>query len=192
MFEDFDWSKLEDYNKLKDKLNEWNIPLEKWGKGDNKTIGHLLNEIKEGECELVEKGDKLVRKVNFVGVKIIYIDSDKTKWRLVEEKQVFKDGRKRVRGSLPYGMAEKFKKGEDPKKAVIRGLKEELDISINPEQLAYFNRVNFRLDSDYPGIESYHTGYEYLVVLNDEQYRESYQEHQPDKTVYFKWKKIGE
>lgn len=190
-FENFDWSKFSKYDELKKRLKKFNIPLNKWGKGDNKTIGHLLSELKEGETHLEEKDGNLIRNVNFVGAKIIYIDENNDKWKLVEEKQVFKDGRKRIRGKMPYGMAEKFKMGEDPKNVIIRGMKEELDIDLSKEQFVFYNKINFRLDSDYPGIESYHKGYEFLVVLNKDQYKEEgYKEFQEDKTVYFKWVKI--
>ena len=88
-------------------------------------------------------------------------------------------------------MAEKFKLGEEPKKVLIRGMKEEIDLNITNDQFNYFNKLRFEDNSDYPGITSFHTGYEFLVVLKDNQYvEEGYVERQSDKDVYFKWKSL--
>ncbi len=41
-------------------------------------------------------------------------------------------------------------------------------------------------------IKSIHTGHEFLVILNNEQYKEEgYTESQKDKDVYFVWRPIG-
>ena len=104
----------------------------------------LWNELKEGECVLYGLKDGTIkREVNFVGAKIYY-KKDNDKFFLREEKAIFKDGRIRVR-DIWYSMAEKFKMGEDPKEALIRGMKEELDIEINEDQIAYYNRLYFHL-----------------------------------------------
>lgn len=172
-----------------DYLKKFNVPIELYGTGGFKTVNHLFNEIKEGETVLTEKDGKLIREVNFVGARIIY--KKEGSWiHLYEEKQIFKDGRVRRR-NLPYSMAEKFKLGEEPKKVLIRGMKEEIDLNITNDQFNYFNKLRFEDNSDYPGITSFHTGYEFLVVLKDNQYvEEGYIERQSDKDVYFKWKSL--
>lgn len=181
-----------DYLDLLDLLKKFNVPLDEWGKGSAKTVAHLYNEVKEGETILKEEGDKLVREVEFVGARVIYKKEDGEILRLYEDKQVFKDGRIRKRKTMPYSMAEKFKAGEDPKASVIRGMKEELGIEINKEQFVFYNRVRKNINDDYPGIDSYHTGHEFLVLLNDEQYDpEGYIERQPDKDVHFTWRPIS-
>jgi hypothetical protein len=79
----------------------------------------------------------------------------------------------------------------DLNEALVRGMKEELNITITEEQGIFYNKLYFPENSDYPGIESFHTGYSYIVVLNDEQYIEDgYEENQSDKDIYFKWKDI--
>ena len=88
----------DDYLNFLDYLKEFNIPIDTYGTGKFKTVGHLFNEIKEGETVLTEKDGKLTRKVYFVGARIIFKDKDSGKWlHLYEEKQVFKDGRVRRR-----------------------------------------------------------------------------------------------
>jgi len=169
-------------------LNEYNIDLNKWGTGRYKTVSHLFKEIKENECVLYGFDGKLRREVNFVGARVIYM-VNKTRYVLTEDKSIFKDGRVRVR-DIWYSMAEKFKFGEDHEEALIRGMEEELGIVVNENQCFFYNKVRFRDDGDFPGLESYHNGYSYLVLLNEKQYKEEgYIEHQSDKDIYFVWRK---
>ncbi|CAG7580841.1 MAG: putative GDP-mannose mannosyl hydrolase [uncultured marine phage] len=183
-------SHYDSMEELVEYLKKFNIPLHRYGTGGYKTVAHLLAEIKEGETVLTEKDGKLHRDVEFIGARVIY-KKDGDTFRLYEEKQVFKDGRTRVRSKMPYSMAEKFKSGEDPKEGIIRGFKEELDVVITKDQFAFYNKVNIDEDSDYPGILSHHIGHEFIVMFNDDQYNpDGYIERQSDKDVYFGWRKV--
>jgi hypothetical protein len=150
------FDKFNNYLEFLDKLKSFNIPLEKYGNKGFKTVGHLYSEIEEGETELTEEGGSLIRRVSFVGARVLY-KKDGEWLRLFEEKQVFKDGRTRVRKEMPFSAAEKFKKGEDPKEVIIRGIDEELGIKINSSQFTFYNKMTFENNDDYPGIISYHT-----------------------------------
>jgi len=176
---------------LKSYLKKFDIPLEKYGTGTFKTINHLLNEIKEGETKLIEKGGYLHRYIEYIGARVIYKDNNGDYWRLYETKQVFKDGRKRVRKNMPYSMAEKFKSGEDTKMGIIRGMEEELGMKITKDQFVFYNNRFVREDGDYPGIKSFHKGHEFLVIINEKQFDpKGYVEKQVDKNVYFGWKRM--
>jgi len=171
-------------------LKDHDINTELYGTGTFKTIGHLYHEIEEGETELTDEGGQLVRRVQFVGARILHKKDGKW-WRLYEEKQIFKDGRERRRANMPYSAAEKFKSGEDPKEVIVRGMKEELNLDITKDQFAFYNKKEIENNDDYPGIKSFHIGYEFLVVLNDSQFLErGYIERQVDKDVYFTWRPI--
>ncbi len=171
-------------------LKSHKIDLSDWGKKKYKKINHLWNEIKEEETELYSINGKLRREVNFVGARIMYINGN-DKFILFEEKAIFKGGRERIRSDIWYSMAEKFKYGEDHKEAIKRGMQEELGINISDDQSTFFNKLYFPENSDYPGLESFHTGYSYLVIINDEQYKEEgYVENQEDKDIFFKWRKV--
>ena len=188
-FESFKSIELENkYLDFLDLLKKYNVPIEKYGTEKFKTIGHLYNEIKEGETILKVENGELVRHVSFVGARVIF--KTESGWlHLYEEKQVFKDGRVRRREHMPYSAAEKFKTGEDPKKVIIRGVKEELGIVLGPNQFTFYNEVRVEENNDYPGIKSFHKGHEFLIVLKENQYEpEGYIERQVDKDVYFKWK----
>ncbi len=197
LFENFNYSPINEnviipgeYIDFVQMLKDKGINTELYGTGTFKTIGHLYQEIHEGETELTEEDGQLVRRVQFVGARIIY-KKDGSWLRLYEEKQIFKDGRERRRTNMPYSAAEKFKSGEDPKEVIVRGMKEELKLDITKDQFTFYNKMEIENNDDYPGIKSFHIGYEFLVVLNDKQYNpEGYIERQSDKDVYFNWKPI--
>jgi hypothetical protein len=195
LFENFNYSPINEnviipgeYIDFVQMLKDKGINTELYGTGTFKTIGHLYQEIHEGETELTDEDDQLVRRVQFVGARILY-KKDGEWLRLYEEKQIFKDGRERRRTNMPYSAAEKFKSGEDPKEVIVRGMKEELKLDITKDQFAFYNKKEIENNDDYPGIKSFHIGYEFLVVLNDEQYNpDGYIERQSDKDVYFTWR----
>lgn len=195
LFENFNYSPINEnviipgeYIDFVQMLKNKGIDTELYGTGTFKTIGHLYQEIHEGETELTDEDGQLVRRVQFVGARILY-KKDGEWLRLYEEKQIFKDGRERRRTNMPYSAAEKFKSGEDPKEVIVRGMKEELKLDITKDQFTFYNKKEIENNDDYPGIKSFHIGYEFLVVLNDEQYNpDGYIERQSDKDVYFTWR----
>ena len=197
LFENFNYSLVKEnviipgeYIDFVQMLKDKGIDTELYGTGTFKTIGHLYQEIREGETELTDKDGQLIRKVEFVGARILH-KKDGGWLRLYEEKQIFKDGRERRRTNMPYSAAEKFKSGEDTKEVIVRGMKEELDLDITKDQFTFYNKKEIENNDDYPGIKSFHIGYEFLVVLNNDQYNpDGYIERQSDKDVYFTWKPI--
>lgn len=130
----------EDFNSIeelvkdkKDSLNEEEfvhtltsagIPIGEWGKGETKTLQHLIREIEKGDSRLIqgEKGE-LVREVNAVNIDVIYEDENGVIHRLKEDHQRFKDGRVR-KCTINASMAEKMKADEPVIDAVKRGLRE--------------------------------------------------------------------
>jgi len=192
-FKDFVMESIDipvDFLEFREYLKGNGVPVDEYGKGTYKTIAHLYKEVKDGETILSEEDGGLVRRVEFVGAKVIYKAPEGT-LRLYEAKQVFKDGRTRVRQEMPYSLAEKFKTGEDPKEVLIRGIEEELGINIDYSQSVFYNKSEVINNDDYPGIKSIHIGHEYIVSLNREQYNpDGYIERQDDKDVYFEWRPI--
>jgi len=177
------------YDELIQLLKDHNIDLNKWGTSVYKTPQHLWKEIQQEECTLYEMGGTIYREVQYIGAKIQY-KKDGVNYRLWEDRAIFKDGRIRIR-PIEHSMAEKFKSGENTNDVVVRGMKEELGIDINPKQAIYYNKERIEENGDYPGIRSFHTGYLYLIALNDKQFKpEGYVEHQKDKDIYFVWKEM--
>ena len=179
---------VESYEDLLDLLNEYNIDLEMYGTGIFKTVKHLWNELKEGECVLSDVNGKLNRNVDFIGAKVMY-KRDGVNYRLWEDRAEFKDGRVRIR-PIEHSMAEKFKRGENPKDVLVRGMKEELSIELRKNQFTFYNKERIEENGDYPGIDSYHNGLYYMILLYDDQFKPQYIEHQKDKTIYYVWREM--
>ena len=74
-----------DYLDFMELLKKYDIPIDKYGTGSYKTLNHLYNEISDGETILVEENGELVRKVQFVGARIIYKNGNQW-YRLFEAK----------------------------------------------------------------------------------------------------------
>ena len=174
-------------NDLADFLVTNGIPIDQWGKGSAKTVRHLYNEILEKEAFLSYIDDRLTRSIELVSAQIFY-DSPGGVLKLVEEKQIFKDGRARTR-YLESSVSEKMKSGEGPRNSIIRGIEEELKIAISMDQIEIDGNIDETEESNsYPGLLTHYKGYKYKINLRSHQYNPAgYIEHQRDKSTYFKW-----
>lgn len=190
LFEYFNLDEIITEDDLVSKLKEYSIPIEYWGKGYAKTIGHLLDELKSDECVIIDKDGYLVRYIEFVGIRVYYKEGDDT-WALKEDRQEFKDGRVRRR-TMPSSVSEKMKFGEDPMLSAIRGIKEELDIDVTENQLIKRRELDYDGGSQsYPGLKSKYKGHQYTCYLKSHQFNpDGYVEVQKDKSTFFVWEKI--
>ena len=178
---------LEEWEK---RLRETGVPLEEWGKGEAKTLNHLVKEISREAVTVFfdEKKGIWIREVKDVEVKVLYESFDGTTYFLREDRQVFKDGRVRRRGHS--WVAEKAEKDESGLTVVERAIKEELDLlspfASGPE---YIQKKKVERDSNnFPGIISKHSVSCFEVRLTPEQFNpEGYIEEQEDKTTFFVW-----
>ena len=174
-------------------LSSSGIDLDRWNKGAAKGINDLLNEINSGES-ILKKGvnKKLSRKVGVVYAKIIYCDkATGVRYALKEEKQVFSDGRERVR-KIDFSMAEKMKSGENPKIAIKRGVAEELGISGKLKITPKGKVVKIKNSSSYPGLITEYIFYSFLIELDKNQFNpDGYTEKEGSTglTSSFCWKK---
>ena len=175
-------------NALRQQLQGAGINVSEWGKGQAKTLEHLQDEITSGETVLVtgEQGE-LLRKVVVGGADIFYTSPEGKKYRLKEDRQIFKDGRERRR-DLGQAVSEKMKPNEDPKTAMIRGVREEL--GMQGEIFLTETGVDEQLLSSpsYPGLQSQYIRHKFEAMLNDQQFKpDGYVEEQKDKSTYFVW-----
>jgi len=191
IFEDFNLDEITGLSELTNKLKEYKIPVDYWGTGNAKTIEHLLDELKNDECSILDEGGYLVRYIEFVGIKVLYKDKEGNVFRLREDRQVFKDGRERRRPDMTASVAEKMKFGEDPLRSAIRGIEEELDIKVTTDQLRKLRDLSYDGGSQsYPGLKTKYKGHQFTCFLNDKQYKPNgYIEVQKDKSTYFVWHK---
>lgn len=172
-------------------LMDHDIPVDVWGTGPAKTVGHLLKEIKSRECNLIEVDGELIREIYMVSVNVFYEDSFGT-FKLKEEKQIFKDGRAKKR-SLESSLSEKIKSNEIPVDGIIRGISEELNLSISPDQVREIAKFKESRESNsFPGLSTVYNGTRFSCRLNRNQYNPNgYIEIQEDKTVYFVWERTN-
>jgi hypothetical protein len=188
IFEDFNPNLINTVEELTNKLKEYSIPVEEWGTGEAKNVEHLLDEIRGEECNVEDRGEYLIRSIEFVGVRIYHKDKDNVTWVLKEDKQEFKDGRVRRR-NMPSSVSEKMKFGEDSLISAIRGIKEELGINVEGHQLIKMRDLFYNGGSQsYPGLRTRYKGHQFTCFFNDDQFDENgYIEVQKDKSAFFKW-----
>lgn len=175
---------------LRMQLQNNGIDLSKWGQGGAKTVEQLFEEIEEGETELTKDLDgKLIRKVLGVGANVYYNEDEQT-FRLKEERQIFSDGRVRVR-NFGRAVSEKIKFGEYPHDAMARGIQEELGILSNLFLEEVETVVETKDSPSYPGLISHYIIDVFKINLTSTQYKpEGYVEERDGIKTYFVWEKI--
>jgi hypothetical protein len=162
------------------------IDLDQFGRGRAKSLRDLLEEVRTGEASLIEKGGQLTRRVRVIGIDVFaYIDGRAK--LLVEDRQVFADGRERRR-SL-HSVSEKMLPKEDVPAAISRALYEELGIP-QFSVLSAAPDVPNKLDRSpsYLGLLTEYETHHAKVRIDALQYRaDGYFEVQRDMTTYFVW-----
>lgn len=176
-------------DQLRQFLTENKIPLHLWGTGKAKTFEHLIKELAEGEAtiELLHNGT-VQRRADGAGI-IVYYHDGVSRWRLKEDRQVFKDGRTRTR-TMTSSIGEKLRPNENPRIAARRALHEELGIDEEIELIDLGPVVKGPVASEsYPGTWSISTSYIFETTLPRHLYKTEYVEVQADKTNYYVWVK---
>jgi hypothetical protein len=179
---------------LETQLSSYGISAEMWGTGNAKTVRDLQNEINNGESVLSLRNNELIRTTEGLAINV-FCRADGATYRLKEEKQVFTDGRTRVRGTdvMDTSLGEKLTKGEHRDAAVLRAINEELGIS-DDSNISYVAGPDFiveRKSNSYPGLTSVHTLHRYEVLLPESAFKPGgYIESQPTKSTHFAWEEV--
>jgi hypothetical protein len=161
-----------------------------------KDVEDLYEELKLGESSLLLVDGELRRNVKSVFVGVTSPDG---KLRLVEDRQVFHDGRPVVIREIK-GVFEKQEAGESSEEAAIRGLKQELFTGIEVDERLLILIPNDDLTelakkptSAYEGLKTINDITRFDLQLPQSLYRkEGYKEVQKKKTTYFVWEPIPE
>jgi hypothetical protein len=176
-----------------EELSRWlqshGVSTERWGKGSAKTIQHLASELLEGESYLKVIDGVVVRICEGVKIDVRYRGKS-GELQLIEEKQVFRDGRERRRGLI--GVNEKRKPGESILTVGERAIQEELNlhekVNLGVPSLEHLNGES----TSYPGLFTMYTTHTFITYLPEWFFRpEGYVEVQPDKSTYFVWKEVA-
>lgn len=175
--------------KLTNLLSSTEIDTSSWGKGEARTLEDFVRELEQGESVLsVNSKGELLRTVSIACVDITYKDL-----KLIEERQVFEDGRVRIRG-LSATVTEKILPGETPEKAALRGLDEELGIKNTDTFESIDTKESLRMESpSYPGVKSRYIVHHFEATIDPNEYQpEGYIERNTEEglTAFFKWKRI--
>ena len=169
-------------------LAKHGISVQEWGKGGAKTLNHLIAELSATEAELSARDGLVVRRIRIARVSVCYIVGGK-KLLLREQKQVFKDGRERIRRHLGSSISEKIRKGENPEEVARRAIQEELGINeylrLSSNGIIY---VPLSPSRSFPGLLTENSIYVFCVHLLEKHYNPNgYIEEQHDKSTYFVW-----
>lgn len=159
------------------------LSLEDWGKGDTKTVRHLVRELNKRECRI----NGVFREVHTVVLDVVHDDE-----KLREVCQVFTDGRIRERTFRWGSVGEKLKlqMGERPIRGLWRALKEELGLRRDPQIVITSVGADILLapSVSYPGLFTKNVQVRFKVSIPKHLYRpDGYFENQRDKTTYFEW-----
>ncbi len=177
-------------NQLLDLLNEHGVPLEQWGKGEAKTVEHLLAELRSKEAVLVRKKGRLVRCTGTAAVNVFHVDAKTgATLKLCEDRQVFADMRYRQR-NLSSSISEKLGERENPFHGAIRAFQEELHIFDTTLELKFkgFHIKETLSLGSFPGLPASNTIWVFDSFLPERLYEPGgYNEHQADKSSFFRW-----
>lgn len=171
---------------LKKQLTDSGIDISLWGTGTYLAVENLFEELEKGDCRLIKTGEKIMREVRSVGARVFYKN-----YVLVEDKQVFNDGRIRVRNN-GYAVSEKLMDDEDPLDGMVRGIREELGLKGDLDLRIRCGEMKSLNSPSYPGLETQYTILEYDLVLTDDQFDpDGYIDVGDNMTTYFVWKEIN-
>ena len=182
-------SPVENLPQLIEILHAAGIDTSLFGKGSAKTLKDLKKEIDLGESILLyNANNELIRCVEIVTADVFYRDDNGNIWQLKEEKQIFKDGRIKIR-VREKALSEKVRPGENSHEAIRRGLKEELGISPKEIERKEKSLQSF-ISWSYPGLQSTYISHHFIVEIEEKDFhRDGYREEQEEKTIYFVWEK---
>jgi|LakMenEpi03Aug12_release.lakeMendotaPanAssembly.Ray.scaffolds.fasta_scaffold769694_1 hypothetical protein len=159
------------------------LPLEKYGIGQAKLFDRLIEEIEQGETQIIFADNQPIR---LIQVARIYIFCNKK--QLVESKQLIKGQGERIRNIRC--ISEKFKLNESAINAACRGIKEELGICINSSDLELFGKKSEEKESpSYPGLTTRYAFYDFRWDMPEEYFNpDGYVADEGDCVTYFEWK----
>ena len=151
-----------------------------------KTLDDLWREIEAGESVIRMN---VTLEVSVAKAVIRYTPTQGPVLYLHEAYERFTNGQGRER-KLGFSMAEKFKTGEMPFDAIVRGIEEELGIKVPQDHLHFsWIDVDAKDSTSYPGLQASYKSFWYTARLTDEQFKpDGYREETERKLTVFEWR----
>jgi hypothetical protein len=171
-------------------LTKYKVDINLFGVGKAKTLDHLLKEVNSGEAELTKCNGELLRRLSVLNITVL-AQHKADRYRLIEDRQIFKDGRERRR-QLSASLSEKLQEDEGLLAACKRALKEEIGVSVYTHTTNATTSVERVESPSFPGITTEYNLSHVEVLIDPSEYRkDGYTEEQKDKTTYFVWLKVN-
>ncbi len=177
-------------------LRSRGIDIGKWtGQQGTKTLDHFFREIHEGEAQLAEiirdEAKSALRLIMVGGAHIYHCPANGTALFL-REKYVenLSTGDKKDR-KRSYAVGEKAKPGESHRDAMIRGIREELQIRTTFGIAEISRDVRTEISASFPDLNTRYDERRFNVVLNAEQFnQDGYIETRDGKRIVFAWEPV--
>jgi 8-oxo-dGTP pyrophosphatase MutT (NUDIX family) len=178
---------LHNPSELDDLLNKFGVNTGLWGIGEALDVAHLFEEILQGESYLKIDKDGISRVTEIV--KMFFCDPNHPeRGYLLELGQKLPDERIRERRQHPSG---KIKNGESPEEAVIREIKEELQIGRDGYHLTRMpSGFECRPSKAYPELTCYYNIHKFWVTLSPDSpaLKETFSTTEENgSTLFFGW-----
>ncbi len=174
-------------HELIDLLSKNGVDHGRFGQGKAKSLNDLLEEVEKGETVLAEENGHLLRRIIVLNVDV-FVDIEGTRRHLVEDQQIFDDGRVRRR-NRSSSIAETLRSDEDALAAVPRAVWEEIQVRkftlLTPVPATSLEKVE---SPSYPGLITEYSLSKVDILIPLEEYKvEGYHEREKDLVTYFVW-----
>jgi len=157
------------------------LPLNLWGINQAKIFPQLVSEIEAGETEILWEGQKPIRCIRVARVDVQFLDK-----HLIETKQVFTDGRTRIRNIR--GISEKLHQSENFLDGAVRGIREELGLALPASMFNYIGEnLEMKESPSYPGLETRYVFGDFSVELPGQLWQREFVAIEDYSTTYFGW-----
>ncbi len=157
----------------------------------NEALLLLSQEIETGRVVLVRDNQgQLVRQMNWVQADVLYRSPQGELFQLVVQRQVFKDGYERLPDSQ-LAISKRLEPFEIGSECVMRQVRFGLNIlgPVRVRSLGLQDEV--RPSDEYSGLPGLYTTYNYVVTLDDRQFKmEGYVESQDDVETFYVWQSV--
>lgn len=149
---------------LKVLLTKHNINFSQWGKNGTKSVSKLFNELQTGDSKLIESNGTLLRESSSVWLNV---SRNNIPLKVLREKRQLRNGKVIKVRSNEHPVTEKIMNGETIRNAVIRGLKEELNLNRNMYVIQNPSHTEQKIQNSvsYPGLKARYTKYYRWIVL---------------------------
>ena len=166
-------------------LDEHKVPIDLWGTGTAKSVGHLWAEVKQGECTLTYEEGRALRELRVVKMRVLHPTSTQ---HLIEQKQTLANGKEKIRGGVP---GEKLINDEVAEDGAVRGVKEELGWEVVGAPRLLHTTVEVKPSESFPGLMSRYTFYEYALNvrgLSEEHLKPLFITVEGDRKHHWQWR----